>query len=74
MGARIGIQLCVSSASIYLIASNRTHDKVGKRRDQFLTCFCGPLLRMAVRVFFYLSFWHHFFLNLTFALGTLLNR
>jgi len=52
MGARIGIQLCVSSASVYLIASNRTHDKVGKRRDQFLIGYSVILLILVTFAFF----------------------
>ena len=44
MGARIGIQLCVTSVSVYLLASNPTHDKVGKRRNQFLIGYSVILL------------------------------
>ena len=44
MGARIGIQLCITSASVYLLASNPTHDKVGKRRNQFLIGYSVILL------------------------------
>jgi len=44
MGARIGILLCITSTSVYLLASNPTHDKEGKRRNQFLIGYSITLL------------------------------
>ena len=44
MCARIGIQLCITSVSVHLLASDPTHDKVGKRRNQLLIGYSVILL------------------------------
>lgn len=44
MGARTGVLLCITFASVYLLASDPTHDKVVKRRNRFLIGYSVILL------------------------------